>query len=265
MDIDPSLAGSAAGQNRPVFASRGVAQRFAGLAWGPPRGPGPLCGQNAGPGGSAVGVPRASSAYGPAAPSPRRRLRTEDLDPAYGAVTEVLVEPAYDVGREQPHLGRPARRVGADGQLVVGVALGDAVLGDLDADNLVPPGEDGMDREVGLPAVLGDQPVDRCVQGLRIALVGMGPGCLAAFGLRLAATLRPMGLAHAVLAVAAGDRAGQVEPAWIVLRLLFRTRCRLGRLRRRGLVRVRHGSRLLPSRRSAPPPTAPARPAAPAP
>ena len=62
---------------------------------------------------------------------PRRRVRAEHLDHGHRAVAELLVEPAYDGGREQPELGRPGGRVGAHHELAVGERLGAAVRADL--------------------------------------------------------------------------------------------------------------------------------------
>src|SRR5690606_18231310 len=120
-----------------------------------------------------VGVAGAATAADPpAALAPGRSARTLDLDHADGAVAELLVEPAHHHRGQQPHLGRPGGRVGTDDQAagaltgVVGrgVAgterLRSAVLGDLPADDRVPPGEHAVDADIGTPALLADEPTD---------------------------------------------------------------------------------------------------------
>ncbi len=65
--------------------------------------------------GSAVGVARTAAVADRAgALLPGRAVRSEHLDHGHGAVPELLVEAAYDGGREQLQLGRPGGRVGAD-------------------------------------------------------------------------------------------------------------------------------------------------------
>src|SRR4051794_40988422 len=69
---------------------------------------------------------------------PRGSVWPEDLDHHDRAVAEVVVEAAYDGGREEPELRRPGCRVGADDELAVGERLRTAVRPDLVADQLGP-------------------------------------------------------------------------------------------------------------------------------
>ena len=76
---------------------------------------------------------------------PRRPVRALDVDQGDRAVAQLLVEAAYDGGREQAQLDRPGGGVGAHDELAVGERLRGGVRRDLGADQLGPAAEDGLD------------------------------------------------------------------------------------------------------------------------
>src|SRR6187402_2903522 len=79
---------------------------------------GPYVGSAVQPPPLAVRVPRAATVTGGTRTLlPGRSERAEDVDHCDGAVPQLLVEPAYEGGSEQPQLGGPRGRSGAHHQL----------------------------------------------------------------------------------------------------------------------------------------------------
>jgi hypothetical protein len=118
---------------------------------------------------SAVRVSRAATAaHSPLAPSPRGRARPSHVHPPDGAISQLSVQPAHQLAREQAKLGRPRRRVRSDHELTVSQLLWRGVRGQVRADDLRPPAEQRRGLHGELPAGLGDQPADRGVEWCRV-------------------------------------------------------------------------------------------------
>ena len=109
--------------------------------------------------------------------------------------------------REQPDLGRPGGRVGADHQLAVVEGQPARVRGDLGADDRGPAAHHPADGGVGLPAALGHQPAEGRPEQLRVAVVRVRAAALLGDAPRAApAGRRRRGLARA-------PAPGRCEPA----------------------------------------------------
>src|SRR5690606_29396724 len=115
-------------------------------------------GRTSGAAGRSLPLPWASpdaaacaSAGAPGAGTARTGRGADHLHAADGAVTEFLVQPPDEGGREQAQLGRPRRRVRGDGQLAVLEAFGPGVLGELRTDDPGPVAEHAADGRPLLP------------------------------------------------------------------------------------------------------------------
>src|SRR5699024_2137338 len=78
--------------------------------------------------------------------------------------------------REQPDLRGPRGGVGADREDAVLEADRLAVLGDLPADDLIPPAHDGAGGDVDLPPAVPDEALDLVADGLRVPAAPLRPG-----------------------------------------------------------------------------------------
>src|SRR6202050_5056174 len=145
----------------------------AGVREGPPGPSARHGGPGAGPrGNSAVCVARPPAPAHLPFPRPARRSRCPsgpaDPHPLHRAVAELVVEPADQMRREQPDLGRPGGRIRRDSQFTVRQGLGPGVLGELGADNLGPPPENRPYGSRLTPAARVDQAAARGAPALRI-------------------------------------------------------------------------------------------------
>jgi hypothetical protein len=93
------------------------------------------------------------------------------MNAGHDAVAELLVEAPDEHRSQQPELGCPCRRVGADGELGLGVALRSAVCGDVGSDNVVPPGHHAVHAQLGAPTLFIDESVDGRGHRLRIPVI----------------------------------------------------------------------------------------------
>jgi hypothetical protein len=172
---------------------------------------------------SPVGVARtAPVAHRARALLPGGQVRAEDLDHGDRAVAELLVEPAYDCRREQPQLGGPRGRVGADHEPSVSERLRRGMAGDLVAHQLRPPREHAGHAQVDVPAVVVDETTDRRVEELGIAVVGEGPGSPGGAGTtaRAARSTEPGPLGRARTCGGPTQVLGQVQPVGEVVGLV---------------------------------------------
>src|SRR6202167_1967433 len=132
------------------------------------------------PGNSAVCVARPPAPAHLPFPRPARRSRCPSgpADPhsLHRAVAELVVEPADQMRREQPDLGRPGGGIRRDSQFTVRQGLGPGVLGELGADNVGPPPENRPYGSRLPPAARVDQAADRGVQRLRVVAPGPAAG-----------------------------------------------------------------------------------------
>src|SRR3954468_2477489 len=125
-----------------------------------------------------VGVARAPALYPQSALLPRRTFGPNDLQVRDRPGAEIVVQPSQQGRSQQPDLGGPCRRVGADGEPASLEELWHAVRCDLRADDLWPSTFHPTNRQRLRPPPFVDESVDRVRNRLRVAVIGSRAGHL---------------------------------------------------------------------------------------